>query len=108
MDTPVLRSMTVADHSANTAPKTMGCVKDGSWGIVVFLVSASLLTLLPPLVVLCPALTHDSPVCFIPCLADGPEISPEQEEGAVPTSFFDSSFEPSLCLALLVALTLSV
>lgn len=34
---------------------------------------------------LCTALTHYSPVCFVPCLADGPEISPEQEEGAVPT-----------------------
>lgn len=49
----------------------------------------------PPASIRCPALTHYSPVCFVPCLADGPEISPEQEEGTYPHSFV-SSFEPSL------------
>lgn len=62
---------------------------------------------------LCTTLTHYSPVCFIPCLADGPEISPEQEEGAVPTylSHPPHCWEQhlfSLCLALCLFLCLSV
>ena len=62
---------------------------------------------------LCTALTHYSPVCFIPCLADGPEISPEQEEGAVPTYPSRPPHRPStaslslLCFALL-SLSVSV
>lgn len=29
--------------------------------------------------------THDSSVCFVPCLAGGTEINAEQEAGAVPS-----------------------
>lgn len=47
------------------------------------------------------SLTLDSPVCFISCLADGPEISPQQEEGAVPTYPVSSlhTAEHSACLS---------
>lgn len=75
----------------STSPEMMGCVKRCS----LWVSEGGIVGQQPPpppqppsrLVVRCPALTHDSPVCFIPCLADGPEISPEQEEGAVPTCF---------------------
>lgn len=44
-------------------------------------------------------LTHDSPVCFVPCLADGPESSPDQE-GAVPPYPSSASAFPLLGLSL--------
>lgn len=44
-------------------------------------------------------LTHDSPVCFVPCLADGPESSPDQE-GAVPPYPSSASAFPLLGLSV--------
>lgn len=95
--------------SSSNSSEEMRCVKDDSlWisdnDISHWLINPSLPSPLPG--VLCPALTHDSPVCFIPCLADGPEISPEQKEGAVPT--FSSHPSSPACVRLCSALCLSL
>lgn len=57
---------------------------------------------------LCTALTHNSPVCFVPCLTDGPEISPQQEEGAVPHISVSSATRLSAAFCQLGAVFLSV